>query len=204
MGSDPSTQSSRSCPDGDYRPQGTVTGSDHLYRFGCAVFSFQTILGPVVSTSFSQFLLSHKGYGSDGNAWGYHFGINLASNVTGKFFARLAMPAIFRQDDAYQPLGPGHSTGARLGHVVQHLFVTDSADHTHRVFNVSAIPSSALNAALQNAYEPHALRTAQDSAESFGINVAVFAAGDAYEEYHCNIIKLVPGHWHDTCGPIKP
>jgi hypothetical protein len=196
---------SHRCPSSDYRPDGTVTNSEHLYRFGCAVFSWQTIAGPAVRTSFSQWTTSHKGYGSDPNAWGYHFGINLAGNVSGKFLARYAGPAIFHQDDAYQPLGPGHSTGARIRHILSHLVVTDSADHTHRVFNVSAIPASAVNTGLQNLYQPHALRTVGNNVAGFAEDLAVFAGSDAYTEYRCAILKLVPfRHPDSACAPSKP
>jgi hypothetical protein len=190
-------RASSACEARDYKPDGTVTNSEHFHRFASYVFSWQTIAGPAVATSLSQWLTSHKGYGSDPDAWGYHFGINLAGNVTGKFFSRYAGPAIFHQDDAYQPLGSGHSTSARLGHVLSHLLITDSADHTHHVFNVSAIPSSAINTASENLYEPHALRTASDNLAGFGEGLAVFVARDAYAEYHCAIRKLLPGHHHD-------
>jgi hypothetical protein len=182
----------------NYKPDGTVTNAEHLRRFGRSVFSLQTIAGPAFVTSFSQWATSHKGYGSDPDAWGYHFGINLARNVTGKFLAHYAAPAIFHQDDAYQPLGSGHSTGARIGHILHHIIVTDSADHTHHVFNASAIPASAVNTGLQNLYAPHVLRNVGDNFETFGLNMAGFTAGDVYREYRCAIRKLIPGHHHDN------
>jgi hypothetical protein len=190
-------RSSSDCLSKDYKPDGTVTNSEHFRRFTAAVFSWQTIAGPAVSTSLSQWLTSHKGYGSDPNAWAYHFGINLAGNVTRKFLGRFVGPAIFHQDDAYQPLGPGHSTSSRMGHIFHHLIVTDSADHTHRVFNVSAIPASVVNTGFQNLYEPHEQRTVEHNLTSIALDLAVFSAGDAYAEYRCALKKLLPGHHHD-------
>lgn len=189
----------------DYKPDGTVTNSEHLRRLGRSVFSLQTIAGPAFVTSFSQWATSHKGYGSDPDAWGYHFGINLTRNVTGKFLAHYAAPAIFHQDDAYEPLGPGHSTGARIGHILHHIVITDSADHTHHVFNASAIPASAVNTGLQNLYAPHVLRNVGDNFETFGLNMAGFTAGDVYREYRCAILKLIPGRHHDNApAPAGP
>lgn len=193
------------CPSTAYSAGAIVTNSIHWHRFERAMFSWQTIAGPAVSTSFSQWATSHKGYGSDPNAWGYHFGIDVAGNVSGKFLSRYAGPAIFRQDDAYQPLGSGYSTKTRIGHILSHLVLTQSADHTHRVFNVSAMPASAVNTGLQNLYEPHARRTVVYNLEGFALSLAGFAAGDAYQEYRCAIHRLIPGHrHHDLSAPSNP
>jgi hypothetical protein len=193
------------CLSTDYKAGEVVTNSIHARRFMRAVFSWQTIAGPAVSTSFSQWLTSHQGYGGNPDAWGYHFGIDVASNVSRKFLSRYAGPAIFHQDDSYRPLGPGHPIGSRFGHVLSHLFITESADQTHRVFNVSAFPASAVNTGLQNLYEPHVLRTVGNNLENFGLDVGVFAAGDAYQEFRCNILKLLPGHHQrDAAATANP
>jgi len=111
------------------------------------------------------------------------------------------MPSIFQQDDAYAPTPRGTPVGRRIGHISKHLFLTASADHTHDVFNVAALPSSLLNAGASNLYQPAPQRTAGASATRLAYNVAGFLLGDAYLEFSPEIgrvraalLKLLP--WH--------
>src|SRR5580704_7603473 len=69
-----------------------INNSVHFHRFVGAVFGWETLIGPPVSAGSSQLFTSHAGYSSDGDGFAYHYGINLANNVEGKFFVRYAAP----------------------------------------------------------------------------------------------------------------
>lgn len=175
-----------------------ITNSVHFHRFVNAVFGWETLVGPPISALASQTLTSHAGYSSDGNGYAHHYGINLANNIEGKFFVRYAAPTIFRQDDAYRPVGSGHPFSSRLGHVFAHIFVTPSADDSHGEFNMSGIPSAIATALINNPQEPRQQRTVIKNVEAFGWNIGIFCAGDAWTEYKSSIMRLVPSHKRDS------
>jgi hypothetical protein len=190
--------------------QDTVTVSDHFKTFSDSTFAtvggaIQTVGAPLVTTSFSQLFTSHVGFADDGAGFGHHYGVNLLGNVSGKFLGKFVLPATFRQDERYLPAPSGSSPALRLGHIVKHIVIARSADHTRNVFNLSCVPNSLLTAALSNTYQPPEQRTAADSAARFGYNVLGFVLGDAYAEFQpdlrnlasvlkSGIVKLWP--WH--------
>ena len=181
-----------------------INNSVHFQRFFNAVFSWETLVGPPASVAFSQTLTSHAGYSSNGDGYVYHYAVNLTNNVEGKFFARYAAPAIFRQDDAYHPLGPEHSTGARVGHIFAHIFVTRSADDSHQVFNASGIPSAIVTTLINNPQEPPEQRTVGKNFEGLAWKIGIFAADDAWTEYKGAIMRLVPGHKREASAAGTP
>ena len=181
-----------------------INNSVHFQRFFNSVFSWETLVGPPASVAFSQTLTSHAGYSSSGDGYVYHYAVNLANNVEGKFFARYAAPAIFHQDDAYHPLGPGYSTGARVGHIFAHIFVTRSADDSHQVFNASGIPSAVVTTLINNPQQPPEQRTVGKNFEGLAWKIGIFAADDAWTEYKGAIMRLVPGHRRDASAAGTP
>jgi len=175
--------------------QNTVTVSDHFKKFSDSTFAtvggaIQTVGAPLGTTSFSQLFTSHVGFADDGAGFGHHYGVNLLGNVSGKFLGKFVLPATFRQDELYVPAPSGSSPALRLGHIVKHIVIARSADHTHNVFNLSAIPNSLLTAALSNTYQPPEQRTAADSAARFGYNVLGFVMGDAFTEFQPDLRNL--------------
>ena len=93
----------------------------------------------------------------------------------------------------------------RIGGIAKHLFVTQSADDSRRVFNVSGVPNALLSAALSNTYQPQQQRSAVASAQRFGWNLFGFVAGDTFAEFGPDlkslgskvgsaILKLWPAH----------
>jgi hypothetical protein len=97
------------------------------------------------------------------------------------------------------PLGSASRWQDRLDHVVIHTIYTRHADHSRPlVFNVSAIPGSALTAALSNAYQPQEQRNLAGTAQRFAWNLAGYIAGDAFVEFRGDMAKLWP--WHSRGG----
>jgi hypothetical protein len=170
--------------------QATVTDCDHWQRFLTSLKSVGTVASPAITAGFSQLFTSHAGFGNDAVGYGHHFVVNEAGDLSGKVFGKLILPAVFRQDDVYIPVRSG-PIGRRIGHVLKHSIVTDSADHSRGVFNVAAIPNSLLCAGLSNFYQPKVQRTAADTATRAGYNLIGFMLGDTYEEFlHPTVDKL--------------
>lgn len=171
----------------------SVTVQDH---FGClikAVIDWKTVAVPGVTAGASQLFTSHYGFSDDWSGYGKHYGVNVVGNVGGKFIGNFAIPALFHQDEQFVPLQDGSAPHDQFKNVFFHLFITRRADHSQpSVFNVSAIPGSAVNALLSNTYEPSRQRNAAATAQRFGWNIAGFVAGDAYAQFHCDLGKLVP------------
>jgi hypothetical protein len=161
---------------------GTVTGCEHLRRFLDSIESVGVVASPAATAAFSQLFTSHAGFGNDAIGYGHHYLVNEAGDLSGKVFGKLVLPAMFRQDDVYMPIR-SQPFGRRIGHVLKHVFVTNSADHSRNVFNVAAIPNSLLVAGLSNAYQPKGQRSLADTATRAGYNLGGFLLGDAYEEF---------------------
>lgn len=172
-----------------------ISVSDHFKKFSDSTFAtvggaIETVGAPLGTTAFSQLFTSHAGFGNDGTGFGHHYAVNLLGNVSGKFLGKFVLPSTFRQDERYVSAPSGSSPALRLGHIVKHLFIARSADHTRHVLNVSGIPNSLLTAALSNTYQPAEQRTAADSAARFGYNVLGFVLGDAYTEFQPDLRNL--------------
>ena len=174
---------------------GLGTLRDHLKRLGCGFTQpldiIQTFGAPAATAGFSQLFTSHAGFSSDASGFGKHYGVNLLGGVSSKFLGQFALPAAFHQDDRYKRTESGTVVWARIGNILKHVVLTQSANDPHRqIFNVSALPNSLLSAALSNTYQPREQRTAAASAQRFGWNLFGFSAGDAFAEFRPDLIAL--------------
>lgn len=161
-----------------------VTTSEHARCFAAVIFDWKTVVSPSVTAGIAQLSPWHDGFTSDWSGYGQHVGVNILNNVTGKFFGNFALPAIFHQDERIVRLGSASRWQDRMVHVLTHVFVTGSADHSSSpVFNASALPGCAISAMISNLYEPHQVRTVSATAERFGWNLGGFVGGDAYSEF---------------------
>jgi hypothetical protein len=165
-----------------------LTVAEHFRRLACGFTQgwdiVQTFGAPAATAGYSQLLTSHAGFSGNLNGFGEHYGVNLLGGVSSKFLGQFALPAAFHQDDRYKAAPPNTPVFGRVGHILKHIVLTQSADRSHRdVFNVAALPNSLLSAALSNTYQPAAQRTVAASAQRFGWNLFGFSAGDAFSEY---------------------
>jgi hypothetical protein len=177
------------------QPEPVVTVSDHFKKLMDSTVAtpggaIETAGAPFVTASFSQLFTSHAGFGNDAAGFGQHYGVNLLGNASGKILGKFVLPSLLHQDERYLPTKPGSAVINRLGHIVRHVVLTRSADHTRTVFNGSGIPNSALTAALSNSYQPSEQRTVANNATRFGYNVLGFVIGDCYTEFQPELRNL--------------
>ena len=171
-----------------------TTVKDHFNRLACGFEQpldiIQTFGAPAVTAGFSQLFTSHDGFSSDASGYGRHYGVNLLGGVSSKVLGQFLLPTAFHQDDRYKHTKTGTPAWGRIGNILKHVIVTESAEGSNEVFNVSALPNSLLSAALSNTYQPKVQRTAAASAERFGWNLFGFSAGDAFAEFRPDLLAL--------------
>jgi hypothetical protein len=171
-----------------------TTVKDHFKRLACGFEQpldiIQTFGAPAATAGFSQLLTSHEGFSSDAGGYGRHYGVNLLGGVSSKVLGQFLLPTAFHQDDRYKHTKAGTPAWGRIGNILKHVIVTQSAGGSNEVFNVSALPNSLLSAALSNTYQPKPQRTAAASAQRFGWNLFGFSAGDAFAEFRPDLIAL--------------
>lgn len=148
--------------------------------FGRATLSPETLLAPAATAAISNYWFKPAGFGSGGEGMGYHYGVSLADNVSGKFLRKFLFAAAARHQDSYCPLGSAIPFPQRLGNAALHSIF--NVPQTSHVFNWSALPASAAAAAFSNLYQPDEQRTLSATMERFGTNAAGYLVGDLLSE----------------------
>lgn len=166
--------------------------SDHLQIFECETFNWGTLADPLIADAGSYWVLGHPGYAAGWGAFGTAYRVNLVEDVSSDATRHLVFPAVFHQDERYEPLGQGHPWIGRAGHVLRHLILTANDDHTATVFNMSALPAVAANAGLDYYYKPASQRIAKNTAWDFASGVADRVLEDSLHEFSPEIHALLP------------
>jgi hypothetical protein len=161
-------------------PMARAQSSLYLKDFVRATVTPETLLAPAATGAFSNYVTKPAGFGSGAEGFGYHFGVALADNVSGKFLRKVAFAAPARHQDYYCPLGSAVPLPQRLLNVVLHSVF--NVPQTSRVFNWSALPASLAGAALSTLYQPDQQRTASAVFTRFGTNAAGYMVGDLLSE----------------------
>ncbi len=141
----------------------------------------QTLLTPVFTAAYSNYVSQPPGFATGSTGLGYHYGISLADNVQGKFLRKFLFAAAAHQRDQYCIVGDAPKFPKRLGNVLLHsIFSIPQA--SHRV-NLSALPASLASAALSNVYQPNEQRTLSATMSRFGTNSAGYLLSDVISEF---------------------
>jgi hypothetical protein len=189
-------------------PNDTPIGpAAHFHRFQISVWGLcgttQTLIAPAFSAGYSQVFTSHTGFDSDASGYGYHYGVNLTSNVTSKFFSKFAIPTLFREDEAYVPLQGDGCFKSRVWHAMKHTWKTRSEDHQREMANFSYLLTPLLTESLSTVYQPPAQRTFGHTFERAGYDYLGNFAVDLFYEFQPDLFK--PSQWrcHRSPAPSK-
>jgi len=122
---------------GNAEPDRVVTVSDHFKKFMASTIAspggaIETAGAPLVTARFSHLFTSHAGFGNDAAGFRQHYGVNLLGNVSG-ILGKFVLPSALRQDEVYVSAGTESPLVNPLGHIVRHVVLTSSADHTHSI-----------------------------------------------------------------------
>jgi len=157
----------------------TLGGYGH--DFLAATVNFGTLWEPAVSAGWSNFVSKPAGFGTGAESYGYHYGVALADNVSGKFMRDFVFAAASHQPHAYVPLGSGTFPN-RIWHALKFTVIVSSQASDPK-FNWSGIPASLASAGLSNVYQPAQQRTVLATFERAGTNTAGYIFGNIWLEF---------------------
>jgi len=155
-----------------------------------------------MSAGITQARNSWPGYGQGWNAYGKRFGATLALNASTDMFGTFLLPSVLHHDPRSFVLAHG-TFPQKIGHALKSVLVTRT-DSGGRVVNISGVLGPLGAEGLANTYLPDAERTAGQTFERFGIQMAVIAGGNVAKEFWPAIFKtlrigkVVPGASLDT------
>src|SRR5258705_9618774 len=136
----------------------------------------------------------------NGQGWegyGKRYGATLALNASTDMFGTFLLPAVLHHDPRYFILAHG-TFSQKIGHALKSVLVTHT-DSRERAPNISGILGPLGAEGLANTYLPDAERTAGQTFERFGIQMAVIAGANVAKEFWPAIFKtlrigkVVPG-----------
>jgi hypothetical protein len=155
-----------------------------------------------MSAGITQARNSWAGYGQGWNAYGKRYGATLALNASTDVFGTFLLPSVLHHDPRYFVLAHG-TFSQKIGHALKSVLVTHT-DSGGRAVNISGVLGPLGAEGLANTYLPDAERTAGQTFERFGIQMAVIAGGNVAKEFWPAIFKtlrigkVVPGASPDT------
>lgn len=170
------------CPD---------TLGKHVDRYLNSQFSLAAAAQPLVTVVPDDWMHT-AGFPGGGDGFADRYRSEFLQEATGKLTRHLVFPAIFHQDEDYAPLGDGYPTGMRIRNALRHLLFTASADHTHEVFNMEALPAAGFDAVVANDFEPASERTTSTIIQNIGWSIGWRIAGDLLTEFEPDLRRLAP------------
>ena len=142
-----------------------------------------------MSAGITQARDSWPGYGQGWNAYGKRYGATLALNASTDLFGTFLLPSLLHHDPRYFVLSHG-TFSQKIGHALKSVLVTRT-DAGGQAMNVSGVLGPLGAEGLANTYLPDAERTAGQTFERFGIQLAVIAGGNVAKEFWPVIFKTL-------------
>ncbi|HLZ93441.1 MAG TPA: hypothetical protein VKQ28_17175 [Candidatus Acidoferrum sp.] len=155
------------------------------------------LLVSAMSAGISQARDSWPGYGQGWNGYGKRYGATLALNASTDVLGTFLLPSLLHEDPRYFVLAHG-SFSQRIAHALTRVVVTPT-DAGGRTLNVSGLLGPLGAEGLANTYLPDAERSAGQTFERFGTQLAVIAGSNVAKEFWplifktLGIGKLAPG-----------
>jgi len=155
-----------------------------------------------MSAGITQARNSWPGYGQGWNAYGKRYGATLALNASTDMFGTFLLPSVLHHDPRYFVLAHG-TFSQKIGHALKSVLVTRT-DSGEPAPNISGVLGPLGAEGLANTYLPDSERTAGQTFERFGIQMAVIAGANVAKEFWPAIFKtlrigkVVPGATPDA------
>lgn len=134
---------------------------------------------------------SPHGYGQGGEGYAKRFGASMASGASSNFFGTFLLASALHQDPRFFP-ERDPSFGRSVKYSLQRVFVTRD-DDGRDVANWSGLMGPLLSEGLANAYWPEQDRTAGQTLQRYGIDLAVRFGGNMLREYWPVFFRKVRG-----------
>jgi len=142
-----------------------------------------------MSAGISQARNSWPGYGQGWNGYGKRYGATLALNASTDMFGTFLLPSMLHHDPRYFVLARG-TLSQKIGYALKRVVVTPT-DAGGEAMNVSGVLGPLAAEGLANTYLPNAERTAGQTFERFGIQLAVIAGSNVVREFWPAIFKTL-------------
>jgi hypothetical protein len=156
------------------------------------------ILVAALGAAYDQAVNTPKDYGQGWDAYAGRFGDDVARASSDSFFGTFVFASALHQDPRFFPQS-GPSVWGSIKYSAQRVFVTRT-DSGRDTFNTSGLAGSLAAEALANVYLPASERTAAQSCERVGIDLAWKFAGNMFKNYWATVflrlklnrLKVIP------------
>lgn len=143
--------------------------------------SLSTLFGSAVAAGIGQLEYSPHGYRQGAEGYGKRFGASMARNASSEFFGTFILASALHQDPRFFPQA-NPTFGGSVKYAVRRVFVTRNDDGDD-VANWSGLLGPAMGEGLANAYWPEGERTAGDTLQRYGIDIATRAGFNFLRNY---------------------
>jgi hypothetical protein len=176
-------------PDLAYTKKSLTSGQKFLLAADESIAPAGLIVS-AASAGISQARNSWPGYGQGWNGYGKRYGATLALNASTDMFGTFLLASVLHQDPRYFVLAQGSTFSQRLAHALKRVVITPT-DSGGRALNISGILGPLGAEGLANTYLPDAERSAGQTFERFGIEIAILAGANVAKEFWPAIFKTL-------------
>ena len=154
-------------------------------------FDFSAFLVAGFFSGVSMAQAQYKEFGVGAQGYGKYYGTAFADQAIGNFFTEAILPSALHQDPQYYTKGKG-GFWKRTGYALEREVVTFD-DKGHNQFNTSEIVGNAIAAGLSNAYYPEEERSASNTMQKWGQQIATDAVFNVMKEFWPDVRKKMFG-----------
>jgi hypothetical protein len=178
--------------------EGPLSAGEKFKLFVDNSISVFALAESALSAGIAQADNSPGGYGQGGEGYGKRFGSSMARNASSQFFGTFLLASILRQDPRFFPqVDP--TFGGSVKYSVKRLFVTRD-DDKHDVANWSGLLGPLMAEGLANAYWPEPDRTAGQTFERYGVDLAERVGSNLLRNYWPVFFKKLRGSHRSSGG----
>ena len=153
--------------------------------------SLHSLAGAAFGAGLAQAADTPQGFGQGGDAYAKRFGSSMARLASSNFFGTFVLASALHQDPRFFAR-KGMTFKQAASYSVERIFVTRN-DDGRDVKNWSGLLGPLLSEGLANAYWPERDRTAAQTFQRYGIDLAVHAGTNMLREYWPLLFRKVPG-----------
>jgi hypothetical protein len=153
--------------------------------------SLHALAGASLGAGLSQAADTPRGFGQGGEAYAKRFGSSMARLASSNFFGTFVLASVLHQDPRFFPRREP-TLGQGLKYSVERIFVTRN-DDGRDVKNWSGLLGPLLSEGLANAYWPERDRTAAQTFQRYGVDLAVHVGTNMLREYWPLLARKMPG-----------
>jgi hypothetical protein len=161
--------------------ENSLSSGDKFKLFVNNSTSLSTLVGSAAAAGIGQLEYSPHGYRQGAEGYGKRFGASMARNASSEFFGTFILASILHEDPRFFPQA-NPTFGGSAKYAVRRIFVTRN-DNGNDVANWSGLLGPAMGEGLANAYWPEGERTAGDTLQRYGIDIATRAGFNFLRNY---------------------